>query len=220
MSFLQSCLLLVVATFAGWFVNPALIMLMLGPYLPKRFAGTMFTELVPGLRVRTAKAIYISMAGSYFHKNLLLPKLEDNFLALQLKPQIDTPTDAFLRNKLLQSFPMLFTLINVKTLLKFKETLMAEVQAGFIFLIEEGSKTLAQGLHAKESIEKAVLKICVPKMKKALLKHSGTVLFRVKVVGAGTGLIIWLVQCSVRTFFSLKVCIANKSIAIEMICIP
>ena len=115
---------------------------------------------------------------------------------------------------------MTLTLINEKIPLKFKETYVAEVEAVSTLLIEKGSKTLAQELHLKGSVEKAILKICGPRMNKALLKPSGNVLFRVKLVGAGAGMIIVLMLCSVLAFLSLKVYTANKFIAIEMICIP
>ena len=117
-----------------------------------------------------------------------------------LRPEIEKHIDHFLKTKLSEAFPLLFKFMGEKTQLKMKEAFMEEVENIFPEMINKFGANLLKEIKESHFIENEINAIPTNTLKDALLKQASGRFLQLKLMGAGLGAVIGMIQWAVLSY--------------------
>lgn len=195
MSAYHSCLMILIATAGGWLMAVLFLNFLFKPYSPSNFFGFSISGIIPVLQPRLAKDIAAAIVKNYLSNREIENKISNPALMVQLKPEIENHVDRFLQEKLPEAFPLLSKFMGEKTLLKFKEAFLAEVELIFPAMLKSYSQKLMKEWKPQQQIEDKLNALSIPVLKEMIDKHASRQLRLFKLSGALAGAILGIIQC-------------------------
>ncbi|RYZ19633.1 MAG: hypothetical protein EOO10_24105 [Chitinophagaceae bacterium] len=128
MSLLFFALVILIAAIGGGLMSVMFTKLLFRPYSPKDIFGFRLHGIVPAILPGLASYASAQLKDNFLSEETLGQKLTDPVLLAKLKPEIETHVDEFLKVKLKEAFPLLSNFMGEKTLAKFKEAFLTEVE--------------------------------------------------------------------------------------------
>lgn len=120
----------------------------------------------------------------------------------KIMPQVEGHIDHFLRNKLGQAFPMISMFIGEKTINQLKEIFMKELEEIFPQLMKTYVQNLRSDLDIQKMVSQQIAAIPASRMETAIRQQLGRELRSFELTGAGTGLLIGLLQLVIFLVFA------------------
>jgi uncharacterized membrane protein YheB (UPF0754 family) len=194
MSVPQSCIILFISAAGGWLIATVFLFLFFKPYSPKKILGFsvkgILPHLLPGLAKKTAAAI----VQNYLSVELIEEKVNDPALMIQLRPQIENHVDRFLEKKLPETFPLLAKFMGEKTLFKFKEAFLTEVETIFPDLVKSYGHKVLNMPKTEQLIEAKINSIPIGAIKDFFYREASSQILLFKIIGLLFGLFIGTLQ--------------------------
>lgn len=186
--------MILMAAISGWLIASLFIVILFRPYSPKKIIGYSFSGILPALQPKLASSVAAAIGQKYLSEEIIKEKLDNPALIDQIKPDIEEQVDLFLKNKLPEAFPLLSKLMGEKTLLKFKEAFLSEVETIFPAMINRlAEKTMLENDPEKWIAEK-LNAIPLKDVKAFFYTHASRQLFVFKLMAAIIGAITGIVQ--------------------------
>ena len=152
--------------------------------------GYSFSGILPAMQPKLASTIAAAIGQKYLSAKLIEEKLGNPALIDQIKPEIEEQIDLFLKNKLPETFPLLAKLMGEKTLLKFKEAFLSEVETIFPVLIKRlADKTISEN-NPENWIAEKLNAIPLKDVKAFFYTHASKQLFLFKLMAAFIGALL------------------------------
>ncbi len=191
----HSYLMILVATAGGWLMAVLFLNLLFKPYYPIKLMGFSVSGILPALQPGLAKDIAAAIVKNYLSKSEIADKLSNPALMHQIRPEIENHVDKFLQEKLPEAFPLLSKFMGDKTLLKFKEAFLSEVELIFPVMLKSYSQKLISEWKPQQQIEEKLNAMSIPLLKELIEKHASRQLKLFKLSGALAGAILGIIQC-------------------------
>jgi len=188
-------LIILIATAGGWLTTVLFLHLLFKPYYPFKLMGFSISGILPALQPGLAKDFAAAIVKNYLSKDEIAYKLSNPVLIHQLRPEIETHVDKFLQEKLPEAFPLLSKFMEDKTLSKFKEAFLSEVELIFPVMLKSYSEKLMSEWKPQQQIEEKLNAISIPLLKEMIEKHTSRQLKLFKLYGALGGAILGIIQC-------------------------
>lgn len=146
MPVILSSLIILIAALGGWFLSYLFIRILFRPSSPKDIIGFRLHGIVPALLPGLAPQLMQLLKSGPLNEEKIAAKLDDPALLQLLKPDIERHVDEFLKVKLKEAFPLLSNFMGEKTLAKFKEAFLSEVESILPGLLKKHAGILLQRL--------------------------------------------------------------------------
>ena len=192
--------LIFMAAFGGWFIASIFVFLLFGPNLKKNTFGLNKMGILPSLQPQIAQQLALFLEQNYLQVNSIQKKTRDPLFMELLRPEIEKHIDHFLKTKLSEAFPLLFKFMGEKTQLKMKEAFMSEVENIFPEMINKFGANLLKEIKESHFIENEINAIPTNTLKHALLKQASGRFLQFKLMGAGLGAVIGMIQWAVLSY--------------------
>jgi uncharacterized membrane protein YheB (UPF0754 family) len=187
-------LLIIIAASGGWLITSFFITLLFGPNLKKNILGLNKLGIIPSLQPQIAQQVAMFVEQNYLKPEMIEKKTSDPLFMELLRPEIEKHIDHFLKTKLSEAFPLLFKFMGEKTQLKLKEAFMSEVEIIFPEMVNKLGANLLLQFKETQFIENEINSIPTNKLKNALLDQASGRFLLFKLLGAGLGAVIGIIQ--------------------------
>ncbi|HSN60074.1 MAG TPA: hypothetical protein VLR49_04005, partial [Ferruginibacter sp.] len=172
MSAYHSYLMILIATAGGWLMAVLFLNFLFKPYSPIKFLGFSISGIIPALQPGLAKDIAAAIVKNYLSNKGIAEKLSNPVYMHQLRPEIEDHVDRFLQEKLPEAFPLLSKFMGEKTLLKFKEAFLSEVELIFPAMLKSYSEKWMNEWKPQQQIEEKLNALSIPMLKEMIDKHA------------------------------------------------
>lgn len=200
MPYSHACLLILVATAAGWAFASLIIFFLFRPHLPNKIFGFTIWGVMPAMQNRFAKELATILTERYLQPGHIASHVSNNVLLQQLNPQIEKHVDVFLEQKLPETFPLLAKLMGEKTLAKFKTAFLTEVELIFPALVASYSGKIIEGLQPAVLIENEIKAFSIPLLQDLFKKRAAKQLLLFKLIAAIAGATVGAIQWFLMSF--------------------
>ncbi len=197
MPVLSSYLVIIIAAFGGWLIALVFLRIMFWPYTTKKISGFTIKGILPKLQPILAKDIAAAIGQKYLSKQVIEEKLSNPELMLQLRPEIEHHVDQFLKEKLPEAFPLLSKFMGGKTLLKFKEAFLSEVEIIFPAMLKSYSQKMIRQYMPAQLIEDELNAISIPAVEEVIYRRAARQIFLFKLIGFLAGGLVGMLQMTV-----------------------
>jgi uncharacterized membrane protein YheB (UPF0754 family) len=171
----------IVGALIGWMANRMVINTLIKRILPQKQSS---------MAVQAGKLAASEMVSfDAIEKKIAGPEAMDKIM-----PLVEGHIDNFLRNKLGQAFPMISMFIGDKTINQLKEIFMKEMQEIFPQLMKSYVQNLRSDLDIEKMVTEKIASIPPQQLEAGIRQNLGKELRSFEWVGAGTGLLIGIVQ--------------------------
>ena len=200
MPVILSTLIILIAALSGWFLSYLFIRILFRPYSPQEIFRFRLHGIVPAMLPALASKLGYTVKRQFLSDDRIAAKLTDPALLAQLRPDIERNVDEFLSIKLKEAFPLLSNFMGEKTLNKFREAFLSEVETILPELLNKYSKTLLQQWEPEKLLAEMINGLDVREIEITVRAQAGRQirLFQMAgfVLGAAAGflqlLLIWL----------------------------
>jgi uncharacterized membrane protein YheB (UPF0754 family) len=194
MPVILSSLIILIAALGGWFLSYLFIRILFRPYSPKDIIGFRLHGIIPAILPELAPQLMGILKNGPLNEEKIAAKLDDPALLQQLKPDIETHVDEFLKVKLKTAFPLLSNFMGEKTLSKFKEAFLAEVEAILPGLLKKHARVLLNQLQPETAAAELFKHIDVAGIERMVYQKATRQLWLFQLGGLITGAFIGLLQ--------------------------
>lgn len=171
----------VVGAFIGWMANRMVVNILIKRILPQKQSS---------VAAQVGKLAATEMVSfDAIEKKIAGPEAMDKIM-----PLVEGHIDNFLRNKLAQAFPMISMFIGDKTINQLKEIFMKEMQEIFPQLMKSYVQNLRSDLDIEKMVREKIASFPPQQLETAIRQNLGNELRSFEWVGAGTGLLIGIIQ--------------------------
>ena len=191
----QVLIILLVSTSGSFVLVSLLIRLLFHPLRLKKIAGIKLQGILPANQAALSNEIAAFISQPFLSPQNLEEKIVSPIILQKLKPEIELHIDHFLKVKLEDAFPLLSKLMGEKTLNRFKQAFLTEVEILFPNIL----KNYAANLLNELSIEK-INQLFIPAIEKVFLVRAAKQLNILRLIGAVFGLFIGLLQVLIIIF--------------------
>lgn len=186
-------LMLLVPVAACWSLTSIVMFFIFRPYKMTLMAGVKFHGFLPANRGKIGREIASYIARSAESAGRL--KLFDSTSVINaLRPEIEEHVDYFLKEKLKEAFPLMHQVMGEKTLEKFRVVFLEEVESILPVLLQKQSSEILSKFELEKMVVAKISKIAEADIEASVLRAAGNYPERLKIIAAGTGLIIGLLQ--------------------------
>jgi hypothetical protein len=187
-------LLMLIAAMGGWLITEFFLRFLFYPFTPKKIIGFSITGILPAMQFSLSKDIAAAIVQKYLSASILEDKVSNPALIQQLRPEIETHIDRFLKDKLPEAFPLLSKFMGEKTLFKFKEAFLSEVEIIFPAMLKSYSEKLMEEWNPKLVLENKLLTISIPAVRNVFYKQASRQIFLFKLTGIFIGILVGVLQ--------------------------
>lgn len=187
-------LLPIIAALIGWVTNYLAIKMLFHPRKEMKILFVKIQGVFPKRQHQLAESI-----GNLVAKELV--SVEDITLSLKNENNLagvyeilDQKAEAFLREKLLGSFPMLSMFINDELIGKVKTMLMEELKSSIPQIIDNYTDGLKSSLDIQKIVHDKVVNFSLEKLEEVLFSIMSKEFKFIEIVGAVLGFFIGLIQ--------------------------
>ncbi len=183
-----------ISAFIGWFTNWIAIKMLFHPKEPKRILGIQFHGIFPKRQAQFAEKLGKLVSNELLSFDDIAEKITNQSNIDKIMPEIEKHIDAFLKNKLSDTFPLLSMFISDKTINQLKSSLMDELQALFPQIMRNYMGNLRQELDLEKIVTKKVQEFSSDKLESILNDIMQKEFRFVEIIGGVLGFIIGIVQ--------------------------
>ena len=201
MPVLLSTLIICIAVISGWLVTVIFTRILFRPYSPKEIIGFRFSGILPAMLPGLAVQVSGIVEKEFLSPETIAAKLDDPLLMQQLKPEIETHIDEFLKTKLKEAFPLLSNFMGEKTLSKFKEAFLTEVETILPGLLKTYSGRLLEEWQPARLVKDRIIHINVEQVEMMVRKKAARQLRLLRLSGALIGLFTGILQVIIMYLF-------------------
>lgn len=194
MPFTQVLIILFVSTAGSWLSACLFIRFLFNPAKAKKIAGIKLQGILPASQAVLANEIAAFVNKHFLSPEFVTEKIVSPALLQKLQPEIEIHIDHFLKEKLSVAFPLLSKFMGEKTLSRFKEAFLAEVEILFPALLKNYTASLIQQLNPEKMIAQKINNISIPAIEKIILARASKQIYSVKLAAAVFGLLTGTVQ--------------------------
>lgn len=194
MSAIQLISLLVLPALATWLFATSFIYLIFNPIQKKKFLGFSFHGMLPANKELIIAAVTESISNIFLKDEILQKSLLHSDAINKLKPEIETHVDVFLREKLKENFPMMHQLMGEKTLSRFKEVFLNEVEELLPVIIQKHSAGLIESNTVQQLISNKLNSVTINEIEIIFKRTTAKKLFHIKVYAVVIGLMVGFFQ--------------------------
>ncbi len=194
MNWIQYILPVFFTTFTGWITIWLCIKILFRPIKPISVAGLKIQGVIPGRQKIIAEKLGQLVSKEFLSFSGLQEKVTDPENFNKLKPEIEKHIDAFLREKLKDTFPMLSMLIGDKTINQLKTAFLLELESLFPVLMKSYITSLEKDLNLEKLITDKIAGFSAEKAEAMLYKSARKQLIYVQLMGALIGLLLGLIH--------------------------
>ncbi|MDB5200722.1 MAG: hypothetical protein JWQ27_131 [Ferruginibacter sp.] len=195
-------MMLVVAAASGWMMAELMLFLFFRPYIKTRIAGFSIQGLMPALKPVMAAKLSALADQQLSQNNLIAEKMDEMDMINRLKPDLEAHIDIFLKEKLKDAFPLLHQFMGEKTLARFKEAFLSEVELILPGLMRKSVASLLGEMQIKTLIEDQINAISIPAAEAYILKSASRKIVLFKIAAAAFGLITGIIQVAILYYQS------------------
>lgn len=194
MPVLLSTLVILIAAIGCWFLSILFTRFLFRPYSPKDIIGFRLQGIVPAVLPGIAGYASRMLQDDLLSQDKIAAKLSDPALMLQLRPEIENHVDRFLEEKLKEAFPLLSKFMGEKTLGKFKEAFLTEVETILPNLLKSYSGKLMNEWKPEQLIEEKISAINIEDVERMVQQRAAKQLSRFHLAAALLGAVIGCIQ--------------------------
>jgi uncharacterized membrane protein YheB (UPF0754 family) len=198
MFLLKYILPVLLSCFTGWFVIWLVLKLIFRPLKPITIAGFKMQGILPANQQLMAQKIGKMVSTQLFSFDALQQKVTDPESFNKLKPEIEKHIDAFLREKLKETFPMLSMLIGDKTINQLKTAFLTELETLFPALMKSFISNLEKELDIEKEVSEKIAGFSIIKIEELVYTSAKKQIIKLQVLGASVGLLTGLVHIFVN----------------------
>lgn len=187
-------LLLIVSAICGWCIAAMIIGISFSYIKNKSFGLSTLNGNVTGnthiFVTEVAGVVSSSIAGQTGLKMLL----SRHDIMSKLRPYIEQHVDIFLKEKISEAFPLLYKFMGDKTLAKFKDAFLTEVDLLFPELLHKYTDKLLSEVDLKKLMVERIAAMPVDKLITTVKTNAKKHLLLLKLAGAFIGLLAGIIQ--------------------------
>lgn len=194
MAWTQYIIPILLSTFTGWITTWVAIKLLFHPRKPVNILGLKLQGIFPKNQPLIAQKL-----GQVVSKELLsFAEIEEKVTnpdnLIKLRPEIEKHIDAFLKEKLKETFPMLSMFMGEKTINQLKAAFLMELESLFPVLMKSYMVKLEEDLDLEKIVTEKVAGFSSDKLEDILDQITKKEFKFLELVGAVFGLLIGLIQ--------------------------
>ncbi len=197
----SSILLLTIATAGGYCIVALFTRLLFRPFEPIKITGFIFQGFVPAMMPGFASYLAAAIREKILSGDSIGKALDDPELLQQLRPEMESHIDIFLRDKLPGAFPLLAGMMGEKTRATLKEAFLKEVETIFPSVMKSFAGKLLNRLQPPELIQQQLAGINMAALEKMVKRKAGRPILYLKLAGAIAGLVLGLLQLLIIGLF-------------------
>ena len=156
--------------------------------------GIKIQGIIPANQQLIAEKIGRLVSNELFSFAALKEKVTDPENFNNLKPEIETHIDHFLREKLKDTFPMLSMLIGNKTINQLKGAFLLELETLFPVLMTSYMARLEKDLDLENMVTQKIAGFSVTKAEELVYTSAKKQLLKIQLFGAAIGLFIGFIH--------------------------
>lgn len=202
MPVILSTLIICIAIISGWLISIVFTGILFRPYSPKEIIGFRFSGILPAMLPGLAAQVSGMMEEEFLSPEKIAAKLDDPLLMQQLKPEIETHIDEFLKTKLKEAFPLLSNFMGEKTLSKFKEAFLTEVETILPDLLKSYSGRLLGEWQPAQLVKDRISNINIEHIEMMVKKKAAKQIRLLRLAGALLGLFTGILQVIIIHFLN------------------
>jgi uncharacterized membrane protein YheB (UPF0754 family) len=187
-------LLVLLSAFGGWCIAHVFIKILFKPYSPKKITGFTVQGIVPFILNNQSHLIAAAIRQEFLSEKLLQQVLDNPKLLQQMAPAIEAHVDLFLNEKLSEAFPLLYKFMGEKTLQKFKNTFLQEVETILPNMLQQYGTMLLQSNKIEQGIADHISQLSAPQLEANLHRFADHYFRWFKIVATLLGTLIGLLQ--------------------------
>lgn len=194
MPVLLSTLVILIAAIGCWLLSLLFTRFLFRPYSPKDIVGFRLHGIVPAVLPGIAGYASRMVQEELLSQDKVAAKLADPALMQQLRPEIEAHVDRFLQTKLKEAFPLLSNFMGEKTLGKFKEAFLTEVETILPDLLKNYSGRLVKEWKPEQLLEEKISNINIEEIEKMVQQRAAKQLNLFHLAAALLGAVIGSIQ--------------------------
>ncbi|MEX1203313.1 MAG: hypothetical protein WEA59_08730 [Ferruginibacter sp.] len=190
-------ILVLLSALGGWCMALIFIKILFKPYVPKKIIGLTVQGFVPFVQSTMSLSIAAAIKQECLSESMLKQQLQNPALLQKMAPAIEAHVDLFLKEKLSVAFPLMSKLMGEKTLQKFKDAFLLEVETILPSLLGSYGKNLLESEEIEKSIAEKIRHFSLPDLEAKMNKYAAKSVLKFKLVGILIGTLIGLLQMMV-----------------------
>ncbi|RYD80493.1 MAG: hypothetical protein EOP53_07950 [Sphingobacteriales bacterium] len=194
MPVILSTLIILIAALGGFLLSVLFTRILFRPHSPKKIIGFPVQGILPAMIPALASHISEKIEADFFSAEKIEAKLSDPLLMQQLKPEIEKHVDVFLKTKLKEAFPLLSNFMGEKTLAKFKEAFLNEVETILPMLLKSYADSLLKTIQPGVVIAEKLNGLRVDKLEKLMREHTSKHIMQFRIIALLLGAFIGVLQ--------------------------
>ena len=183
-----------ITSFATWLVLWLVIKSLFYPLAPKRFGILTIQGIIPAKQIQLAMQIGNLVKQHLLSVEILEQKLIKPETIDKILPEISDHVDAFLRNKLPKSMPMISMFIGDKTILQLKEIFMQELAILFPTILQKYINGVSNDLDLEVIITEKIAALAPASIATNFYSTLSKEINKLLIVAAVIGFIFGLIQ--------------------------
>lgn len=187
-------LLVFISAFGGWCMAHIFIKILFKPYVPKKITGFTVQGVLPFVQNNLSDSIAAAIRQYFLSEKMLQTQLQNPALLQQMKPAIEAHVDLFLKEKLSEAFPLLSKFMGEKTLQKFKEAFLTEVETILPGMLQQYGTMLLKSDQIEQNIAEQIRQIPLATVEAHLHQFAKQPIRTFKIAATLVGLLIGLLQ--------------------------
>jgi uncharacterized membrane protein YheB (UPF0754 family) len=187
-------LLILLSALGGYCIAYLFLKILFKPYNSITIAGFRLVGFVPHLQANWGDAIAAAIKQEYLSEEKLLQQLTNPAMINQLSPAIEAHVDLFLKEKLNETFPLLYKMMGEKTLQKFKAAFLEEVETILPNLLQQYGSHLIKSDQIEKAIATQIKQLAPPTLEAQLHQIAGNYISQFKIAAMLVGMLIGLLQ--------------------------
>lgn len=200
MPVILSTLIICIAATGGWLIAVIFTRILFRPYTPKEILGFRFSGILPAMLPELAVQVSGMVERELLSPGKIAARLDDPLLMQQLKPEIEIHIEEFLKTKLKEAFPLLSNFMGEKTLSKFKEAFLTEVETILPGLLKNYSGRLLEEWQPAQLLRDRINAIDIAHIERMVKEKAAGQVRLLWLSGALIGLLTGIVQVIIIRF--------------------
>ena len=198
MSWTHYIIPILLSTFTGWITTWIAIKLLFHPRKPVNVLGLKIQGIFPKNQMLIAQKLGQVVSKELISFAEIEGKVTDPENLKKLRPEIEAHIDAFLREKLKETFPMLSMFMGDKTINQLKAAFLMELENLFPVLMKSYMAKLEQDLDLEKIVTEKVAGFSSDKLEDILNQITKKEFKFLELVGGVFGFLIGLVQVVIQ----------------------
>lgn len=187
-------LLVLLSAIGGCCMAHIFIKILFKPYAPKKIIGFTVQGVIPYVQNKLSDSIAAAIKQHFLSEKMLQTQLQNPALLQQMKPAIEAHVDLFLKEKLSEAFPLLSKFMGEKTLQKFKEAFLQEVETILPGMLQQYGTLLLKSDEIEKNLTAQIRQIPLPTLEADLYRFAKQPIRTFKIAATLVGIFIGLLQ--------------------------